>query len=661
MLLKNKCLKKQVCIVFVMFLFSFGLRAENDHQTDSLINLLSKQLPDTLRVKVLNEIARNIVDYPDSSLKYAISAEELSKKTGYEFGIARSISNIGEVYNAKGNYNLALKNFYESYHIYEQLGNKTAMNKLMNSIGNTHMGNKDYNKALEAFRKCYELGLELKDTAAVALSSFGIGNTYGTMGKMDSAMKYLNYALPAFSKQKNNYGEAMTYALIGQLKNVEKKYAASLNSLGKAMVLFKQINQLYGIGVTYQSIGKTYYDSGDKKKALENYLLAYEAHLKRNAYDNLKESCENIAEVYKDLGDYKKAFAFHEKFMNYKDSVFNDQSRKQLLEVETEYQTKNKEEQIRLKNLELEKSRDKVKNRTAFLYVFIGVSVLFLVMGFFVFMQYKQKQKANVEIMHQKNIIEEKNKNITDSIRYAQYIQESILPDDDMIYQLLHESFVLFRPKDIVSGDFYWVVAVNNYIYIAVVDCTGHGVPGAFMSMVGHNGLSNSIKNITTPSSSQILSFLQEEVKELFKNNYHSSNVRDGMDISLVRFDRKNMQLQFSGANNPVCIVRDKKIIEYKGDKVAISAHYESKNVVFTEHKIDLQKSDTVYLFSDGYADQFGGPKGKKFKYKQLQELLAVNSHLPMIAQKNVFEKTIDNWKGDLEQIDDILIIGFRV
>ncbi|MGZ4056213.1 MAG: tetratricopeptide repeat protein, partial [Bacteroidia bacterium] len=585
-------MKKQFIILLVCVLCSSRITAQNEHNKDSLLNLLSRQITDTEKVDVLNNIAVKMIDYPDSSLVYANKAFELSKKIQYKLGLAHSYTSLGEIHNAKGNYDLALKSFYDAYHIYERMGNKKAMNKLMNSIGNTYIGNKDNQKALQSFQKCYQLGIELHDSVAVALSSFGIGNVFGSMEKMDSAMYYLDIALPLFTKQKRMYAEGMTYALIGQLKNTEKKYAESLTSLQKAMDLFKQSDQQYGIGVTYQSIGKTYYDSGDKKKALENYLLAYDVHLKRNAFDNLKESCADISEVYKDLGDFENALKFHEKYTDYKDSVFNEQSRKQLLEVETQYQTENKEKEIQIKNLALEKSTAEIKNRTIFLYVFIGVSLLFLIMAFFVYRQYNEKKKANIEIMQQKDIIEEKNKDITDSIRYAQYIQEAILPDADMTYYLLHESFVLFRAKDIVSGDFYWIESIENYVYIAAVDCTGHGVPGAFMSMVGHNALRNSIKEFHTPGTSQILSFLQKEVQELFKNNYHSTTIRDGMDISLVRIDKKNMKLQFSGANNPVCIIRDHKLIEYKGDKIAVSAHNENKDVVFTQHEIDIKKSD---------------------------------------------------------------------
>lgn len=618
-------------------------------------------MADTARVNTLNELSKRLIDYPDSSYKYASVSLDLARKNNFKPGLAKAYSRLGEIYNAKGNYDLALRNLQESYDVYQELGNLKQMNIVMNSMGNTHLGNDDYPKALVSFRKCYQIGVELNDTSAMALASFGIGNIFGTLEQNDSAMKYLNFALPVFSKMNNTSAEALTYTLIGQLLNNQKKHPESLKALEKAMGLFEKINFQYGIGAVYQSMGKTYYDSGDKQSSLKNYLKAFDVHSKRNAHDNMKETCKELSAVYKDLGDYKSALVYHELFMVYKDSVFNQHSRKQLLEIETQYQTKNKEKEIELKNLALEKSNNEVKSRTFILWIFIGVSFIFLIMAFFVYRQYKQKKIANIRIMKQKDIIEAKNKSITDSIKYAQYIQGSILPDDDMTYSLLRESFVLYKPKDIVSGDFYWIVAVDNYVYAAVVDCTGHGVPGAFMSMVGYNALNNSLKQMQTPGTAQVLAFLQQEVRELFRQNYNSANVRDGMDISLVRIDRKNMKLQFSGANNPVCCVRNGQFIETKGDKVAISAHNENNNVVFTQHELAVEKGDAFYLFSDGYIDQFGGPKGKKFKYKQFQELMIKAHQLPMNEQKKVFNDTVKSWQGNLEQIDDILVIGFRI
>ncbi|MFL5762607.1 MAG: SpoIIE family protein phosphatase [Bacteroidia bacterium] len=654
-------MKKQFSIVALLIAFSVCLYAGDNRKADSLLHFIARQAPDTALVNALNDLSHVVIDYPDSSYAYASSALELSKKLKFPSGQARASANIGEVYNAKGNYDQALKSLYDAYHIYEKIGNKRAMNKVMNSIGNTHIGNNDRERALTSFRTCYAIGIQLKDSSAIALATFGIGNIFGDMGKTDSAMKYLNIALPAFQRQHYTYAEAMCYTLLGQLNDAEKKYDEALISLNKGMDLFQQIGQAYGIGMAYQAIGKTWYDKGNRAKALENYLAAYNVHLKRNAYDNLKDVCENISKVYKDAGDYNNALVFHERYMVYKDSVFNERSHKQLLEVEAKYQTENKEKEIRLKNLALEKSNSEVKSRTILLYVFGMVTLILLVMGFFIYRQYKEKKIANIKISRQKDIIELRNKHITDSIRYAKYIQSAILPDDDMIYQIIGECFLLYRPKDIVSGDFYWIHATEKYVYVAAVDCTGHGVPGAFLSLVGHNGLSNAITQLKEPGTAEALAFLQQEVTALFRNNYQSSNVRDGMDISLVRIDKKNFKMQFSGANSPVCYIRNNALSELRGDKLAISAHNENRNVSFTQHEIDLEKGDVVYLFSDGYADQFGGPKGKKFKYKQFQEVLMACHKLPMNEQKNFLLKTTEDWRGNLEQIDDIMLIGFRI
>jgi serine phosphatase RsbU (regulator of sigma subunit) len=628
---------------------------------DSLLRSLERPMADTTRVRILTDLARGVIDYPDSSYSYALEALNISRRINYEFGIGRSYARMGEVYNAKGNYDLALRKLVDAYAIYEKLGMKKLMITTMNSIGNTHMGNNDIEKAVTAFKSSYNMAAEEGDEQAVAIACFGIGNIYGEKKMLDTAYKYLAIALPSFEKNNFVYGMGMTTALLGQLKNTEGKFEEALQYLDRSMKHQKEIEHLYGIAVTLQAIGKTYYDMGKYNLARENYLEAYKMHQKRGAWDNLREVCRELALTSKQLGDYEEAFLYQEKYSEYNDSVFNEKSREQLLEVETKYQTENKEKEIQLKNMELQRSEEKVRSKNIFIIVFASLSLVLLLLAYFAYRLYKQKKLAGNEILLQKNIIEEKNKSITDSIRYAQYIQESILPDTDMAYQLMHESFVLYKPKDIVSGDFYWIVPSAEYVYIAVVDCTGHGVPGAFMSMVGHNALRNAIKQLGTPSTAEVLAFLQEEVKELFRHNYHSASIRDGMDIALLRLDRKRMELQFSGANNPVCIIRNNQLIEFKGDKAGISANSEHPGHEFKQHIIPLEKADAVYLFSDGYADQFGGPKGKKFKYRQLQELLLSAWSRPMNEQKNIFERTIESWRGQLEQIDDILLLGFRI
>jgi len=288
-----------------------------------------------------------------------------------------------------------------------------------------------------------------------------------------------------------------------------------------------------------------------------------------------------------------------------------------------------------------------------------------------------ERLKLEREIAIQSHIIEQKNKDITDSINYAKRIQEAILPTEEEMKEVLDDYFVYYRPKDIVSGDLYWANAVTTTLpggintklsLIAALDCTGHGVPGAFMSIVGHTILEQTLTEPGINNPGEALDYLSKGVIRTLKQKAGDDfSIKDGMDIAMCAVDLKARKLQFAGANNPMYIVRNKEITQYSGDKQPIGA-YVADQRPFRSNSVDLMPGDCVYIFTDGIADQFGGPRGKKFKYKQLQQLLVDNSHLPMKAQREVVHKVIQDWmnypsedgKG-YEQTDDMLLIGFRV
>jgi serine phosphatase RsbU (regulator of sigma subunit)/HAMP domain-containing protein len=270
----------------------------------------------------------------------------------------------------------------------------------------------------------------------------------------------------------------------------------------------------------------------------------------------------------------------------------------------------------------------------------------------------KVRQRTQ-EVVEQKQKVEGLYKDLTDSIRYAKRLQSSILPSDEWIDKKLPSSFVLFKPKDIVSGDFYWFEeSVNGKIIFSAVDCTGHGVPGAFMSLVGHNGLHQAVNEHGMEEPGAILDDLNRSAKRALTRTSEGESVSDGMDMALCTIDKEARKLEFSGANNPLYLVRNGELHEYKADKVPIGGEGEHR---YNTQRLDLQKGDVLYVFSDGFPDQFGGPKGKKFKYRPFKELLISISDKPMQEQKEILDRTIEEWKGDLEQIDDILVIGVTV
>ncbi len=267
------------------------------------------------------------------------------------------------------------------------------------------------------------------------------------------------------------------------------------------------------------------------------------------------------------------------------------------------------------------------------------------------------RQKEEVERQSRKVV--ELYKNVTDSIRYAKRLQDSILPPDRRIKELLPDAFVYYRPKDIVSGDFYWIERVGERVLFAAVDCTGHGVPGAFMSLIGHNGLNQVAKERGVSKPGEVLRELNRIAFEALHKDREQHLIRDGMDMALCSYDPRNRVLEYAGANCPLYVVRDGDTLTFEPNKAAIGSN-ELGEKEFLEHRIELREGDMVYAFSDGYADQFGGPKGKKFLYRRFRELLVeVSGHAPD-RQRRMLHDAFNAWRGAHEQVDDILVIGLR-
>ena len=272
----------------------------------------------------------------------------------------------------------------------------------------------------------------------------------------------------------------------------------------------------------------------------------------------------------------------------------------------------------------------------------------------------EQVVKQKEEIQEKTKELETLFKQVTDSIHYAKRIQEAILPPLSLVKSILPESFILYKPKDIVSGDFYWIDKKNDWSYFAAVDCTGHGVPGAFMSIVGYNLLKDILNNSNAITPAAIMDKMNDGVANTLHSGSSDNQTKDGMDMTLCALNYKTLELQFAGAFNPLYIVRNNELLQFKADKFPIGMFIGEKQH-FTNNSVQLQNGDNVYIFSDGYADQFGGPKGKKFMAGNFRELLKEMSKLPIENQSINLNQTIEEWRGNLEQVDDILVIGIKV
>lgn len=275
--------------------------------------------------------------------------------------------------------------------------------------------------------------------------------------------------------------------------------------------------------------------------------------------------------------------------------------------------------------------------------------------------KYLRKMKSAFEELDmQREELQIKNKDLTDSLTYARRIQTALLPTVGLINKLIPDHFIFYRPKHIVSGDFYWVSQDGNRLYLAAADCTGHGVPGALMSMIGLEILQKIISESRIEHTDQVLSALNREMEQAFnKEENGMASIKDGIEIGMCIIDMQTRELEFSGAFLPVYIIRDEKLIEIKGDKINVGQSVDGVEFTKTTHKLD--SNDIIYLFSDGYADQFGGPENKKFMYRRLRHLLVTISKFPMDDQRRILEETIVAWMADTDQIDDMMVMGFRL
>jgi serine phosphatase RsbU (regulator of sigma subunit) len=401
------------------------------------------------------------------------------------------------------------------------------------------------------------------------------------------------------------------------------------------------------------------YTKQKKYDSAEDVLLrCINLAIEKNYPNRLMMAYEYLTDLYIEKENYKDAYKYSKLYAEVKDSLYNMQYEKEIANLNVKYGSEKKQQQILLQQEQLR------KEKIIRYFVAIGALIIFL-LATLIYARYRVKSKLNKKLNEKNDIIEQKNKDILDSISYAKRIQSAILPSDKTFKKYLTKSFILYKPKDIVAGDFYWMEYKNGIILFAAADCTGHGVPGAMVSVVCNNGLNRSVREHGLTDPGEILNKTREIVVQEFEKS--EEDVKDGMDIALCslklsessKLSESYATLQYAGSNNPLWIIRNNELMEFKPDKQPIGKHTTEKP--FTTHTIELQKGDTIYIFTDGFADQFGGKKAKKFMYKPFKELLLSIQEKTMEEQKIVLEQHFDNWKGKLEQVDDVCIIGVRI
>ncbi len=612
----------------------------------------------------------------DKALEYYENSYQIFKEINDKKGIANSFNNFGMTYLHKGNSEKAIENYLNSLKIFEEIGDNLGQSSTLNNVGNIYYKQSNYIKALEYYEKSLKIKEILGDKSGIANLLLNIGGVYKEEGNYKKALENATRALKIQEEIGDKKGMVSSLINIGEYFSLQENFDKSLEYYFQSLTLMENIGYNEKYSETLQSIGLLYQLQGSYSKSLEYLSKALAIVKASGAMEQAKSIYYIIAETYAKMGNHQKSYEFQVLFTKLNDSLQKAQNDKAMLEMQAKYETEKKEKEIELLNIEKLKQEESQINQRRVLYLVLAVLALIIILAGTIYNRYRANKivnaelelknkainKAKGEIELQKEVLEDKNQVITSSITYAKRIQEAILPTIEDIRSSLPDSFIFFQPKDIVSGDFYWFNKKDDKIFIAAVDCTGHGVPGAFMSMIG-NDLLNQIANveeITNPG--EMLNNLHREVQFALKQRDGLNENHDGMDIALCCIDYRKKELQFASANRVLYFFNEAgEFKELKGDKNAIGGMIHTSRRNYSCFTIPFEKGDCFYIFSDGIVDQFGGKDEKKYGYKRLKNLFAENQQFKMSRQKELLDKTMMSWIGELEQVDDILVIGVRL
>lgn len=702
---------KQLLTIF----FIFHLVCSSNAQTDLELEIqnLEKQLDeatsDTARVQLLCVISNKGSGLDsERSLRYSHEALELAQRTNNRYYIAKALLAVSHSFTDQGEYSKSLLTAEKAlvtlgpdtinYQNNSERNNR-LLGQIYNRIGMTYDYKSQYANSIKHYLKALDVSELLEDIEATATCYNNIGISYLYANNLDKSEEYFNESIKIYqilgdtataNTAKMNLGVIQYYredfeGCIQLFKEVEvvMKKTGDLQKLGhcqtnigetykelgeydSALVYIKKgieidfkLGALEGLCADYRILGDLYLNMGNLNLARENFNKSLDLAIKTGRKSDLRESHKQLYELEVKSGNYKEALYNYEKYAAYADTIKTESSSSKLGKIEAENEF-NKEiaarEAENKKRLEIEE--EKRARQTIILYFTIAILGVILLFAYLVLRSLRIARKQKKLVQEANFLLEEKNNELTDSIRYAKRIQLALLKEDNDQLSNLPEHFILFEPKDIVSGDFYWTYRMENYWYIAAADCTGHGVPGAMLTMLGTAYLNEICSGNELHTPSQLLDKLKNKIAKELSQTGSQGESKDGMDMSVLRLNMSTGDIEWAGANNPLYQVRNGELSETKADKQPIG--YSDNVTPYTNHKIEIQKGDSLYLFSDGFADQFGGPKGKKYKYSNFKKILIETNSMRIEDQKNSLLESFRNWQGNLEQLDDVCVIGIR-
>lgn len=604
--------------------------------------------------------------------------------------MAKPYLNMGNAYRQLGKYAKATELYHKSLQIYEKFNDERGIANLSVNLSIVYYNLRDFENAKALIYR--SIGIYTKiNNPNIAYSYLNLGNIFDEEGVInpsnyDSALVYLQKSYQLFEKAGNKKGMSMINNNIASVYTKQKKFDQAEHWFLKALDLGVELQDRENIAISYKNLAAVSCSKRNYSKAIDYANKSIKISKDQGMLETLAEDLKQLSSAYDSLKKPEQALDYLKQFIDVNDSLRNVHMRKNLSEIQTKYETEKKQKEIEIQQVEIKQQ----KTQKVATIVGLLLSLVLLVVALY---SYRRKRKDNILLESQKREIEEKNEELyqqneeiaaqrdlvneqkekiekihselTSSIRYSKRIQQAILPVEEKLATPFFESFIFYMPRDVVSGDFYWVSHQGRNVYFAVADCTGHGVPGALMSMLGISFLNEIIDHKNDMLPSEILDQLREYIIKSLKQRGILGEQKDGMDISVIRLNQTTRTLDYAGAYNSMFLFRNgnAEMEEIKANKMPVAIH--EKMQPFTNHTITLGKDDILYLFTDGYKDQFGGPEGKKFTSLQFKMLLKNIYTLPVAEQKEFLSSHLNEWIGQspdpLHQTDDITVLGLRI
>ena len=637
-----------------------------------------------------------LIDY-DSAIYYFSRSREIQEEIGDLDGVSRTSNNLAIIYVDQGDYVKGIENYMLSLEIAEENLDVQGQALTCNNIGAVYSDQDDYEKAKEFYRRAVLLSDSCGDFLGKGAGLNGLADIAVSQGNTKKAMELAWSSYQERAKLVDTSVVAESYQTIADIYYDLASYDTAALYYRRAIAVSAENTDPKRLARSYEGLARIALTQGEYDKGIALGRQAWVASQEIGVVGLTMNNAKVLSELYEITNQPDSALIYFRIYVEARDSISDLRNRNALIRQEMEYAYAQQlaEGEAATQRAELESEQRKVQSY--YLFGGLGLTVLF---GLFIFNRFRITRKQRDIIESQKEKVDDaylqleiKNKEVLDSITYAKRIQGAILPSDKLVKQYLADSFIFYKPKDIVAGDFYWMHPTKDGVLFAAADCTGHGVPGAMVSVVCNNGLNRAVREFGLEAPGMVLDKTRELVIEEFEKS--EDEVNDGMDIALCHWSAENNILRYAGANNPLWVIRKTEdevwmdanqepmdletntrtkierfdehlLLEIKASKQPIGQFV--KPLPYQMHELTLQAGDTIYLFSDGYVDQFGGvsshpdkPGGKKFKARSLKKLLVSLQPQPLAQQHESLDAAFEAWKGDLEQIDDVCVIGVRV